>query len=161
MALEPLAGLKVVDLYAGSGALGIEALSRGAAQADFVERDRDARRALEQNLRALELMDRATVWPLAVPGGLARLAAALAAADLVLVDPPYGGEEARAALAALGRAGVLREGTRVVLEHHAKDEVPQCAGTLSRVRERKYGETVVTTFQAAAAVARADEESGT
>ncbi|MBI5708900.1 MAG: 16S rRNA (guanine(966)-N(2))-methyltransferase RsmD [Candidatus Eisenbacteria bacterium] len=159
MALEPLAGLRVVDLYAGSGALGIEALSRGAARADFVERDREARRALEQNLGALGLTDRARVWPLAVLRELARLAAALAAADLVLADPPYGGEEARAALAALGRAGVLRAGTRVVVEHHAKDAVPERAGTLSRVRERKYGETVVSTYQAAADVARAKQES--
>lgn len=161
MALEPLAGLKVVDLYAGSGALGIEALSRGAARADFVEHGRDARRALEENLSALGLTDRATVWPLGLPRGLARLAAALAAADLVLADPPYGGGEARAALAALGKPGVLREGARVVLEHHAKDEVPPRAGTLSRVRERKYGETVVTTFEAAADVARAGQESRT
>src|SRR5437867_10136525 len=53
MALEPLAGARVVDLFAGSGALGIEALSRGAARADFVEPDRDARRALESNVAEL------------------------------------------------------------------------------------------------------------
>src|SRR5262245_58864726 len=88
MTLEPLTGLQVVDLYAGSGALGIEALSRGARFVDFVESDRSARAALGDNLAALELSARARVWPLALPGGLTRLAGALAAADLVLADPP-------------------------------------------------------------------------
>ena len=91
MALDPLDGLRVVDLYAGSGALGIEALSRGAVHADFVEADRNARRVLDANLDRLGLRDRATVWPLELPRGLGRIAPALHAADLVLLDPPYGG----------------------------------------------------------------------
>jgi 16S rRNA (guanine966-N2)-methyltransferase len=148
MALEPLAGLTVVDLYAGSGALGIEALSRGASQADFVERDRAARSALEGNLAALGLEGRARVWPLDLPGGLARIAAELARADLVLADPPYGGETAAALLGALGRPGTLREGARVVIEHHAKDGLPERPGSLVLVRSRRYGETMVTTYRA-------------
>jgi len=62
MMLEPWEGLRVVDLYAGSGALGIEALSRGAAWADFAEASRQALAALERNLEALELGERAGVW---------------------------------------------------------------------------------------------------
>ncbi|MGH3054636.1 MAG: RsmD family RNA methyltransferase, partial [Gaiellaceae bacterium] len=62
MTLEPLEGLRVVDLYAGSGALGIEALSRGAAHADFVESSRAARVILEANLEALDLRERSTLW---------------------------------------------------------------------------------------------------
>jgi 16S rRNA (guanine966-N2)-methyltransferase len=147
MALEPLAGLRVVDLFAGSGALGIEALSRGAAQASFVERDRSARQALEENLRALGLEARAQVWPVVLPGGLGRLADALGAADLVLADPPYGGEPAGATLAALGRPGVLREGAIVVIEHHAKDALPERVGRLERGRQRRYGETMVSTYR--------------
>src|SRR5262249_11233262 len=92
MALEPLAGLRVVDLYAGSGALGIEALSRGASRVDFVEHDPRALEVLRDNLRTLELEAEARVWRLVLPRGLARLAEPLAAADLVLLDPPYGGE---------------------------------------------------------------------
>lgn len=146
MALEPLSGLRVLDLYAGSGALGIEALSRGARFVDFVESDRAARAVLAGNLAALELGQRARVWPLALPGGLTRLLGPLAAADLVLADPPYGGEAARAVLAALGEAGRLRKGTRVVLEHHAKDEVPEACGALTWARSRRYGETTVSTY---------------
>ena len=147
MALEPLAGLEVVDLFAGSGALGIEALSRGARRADFVDSDRVARTALEANLDALGLGGRARVWPLALPAGLGRLRAELGAADLVLADPPYGGRAAGEILGALGVAGVLKAGARVVVEHHAKDALPDVAGLLRRVRQRSYGETVVSTYR--------------
>jgi 16S rRNA (guanine966-N2)-methyltransferase len=105
---------RVVDLFAGSGALGIEALSRGAARADFVDSDRAARAALEANLDALATRERARIWPLTLPAGLGRMRAALGAADLVLADPPYGGRIAVATLEALGAEGVLREGARVV-----------------------------------------------
>jgi 16S rRNA (guanine966-N2)-methyltransferase len=154
MALEPLAALKVIDLFAGSGALGIEALSRGAERVDFVESDRAARQALERNLEDLELLDRAKVWPVELPRGLDRIAVPLAEADLVLVDPPYGGGPARAVLDRLGRSGVLKAGCRVVLEHHAKDEIPEVSGRLERSRSRAYGETVVTTFRAGAEIPR-------
>ena len=147
MTLEPLAGARVVDLFAGSGALGIEALSRGAQRADFVESDRAARAALEANLDALELGARARIWPLTLPGGLGRIRGELGAADLVLADPPYGGRIAAATLAALGAEGVLQPGTRVVVEHHAKDALPEAAGALRRVRDRTYGETVVSTYR--------------
>jgi len=160
MALEPLAGAHVVDLYAGSGALGIEALSRGAARADFVESERAALATLRANLGTLGLDDRARVWPLVLPRGLDRIAAELAGADLVLADPPYGGEEAGALLRALGASGRLKPGTRVVVEHHAKDGLPERAGSLTRTRERRYGETVVSTYRATPEDAGAGEEAG-
>jgi 16S rRNA (guanine966-N2)-methyltransferase len=148
MSLGDLSGRHVVDLFAGSGALGIEALSRGAAHVDFVDSDRNAREALERNLAALEARERARIWPLTLPRGLARLAAQLRRADLVLADPPYGGADARAVLEALGRANVLQDGCRVVLERHQKDDVHGGAGALVLARERRYGETVVNFYEA-------------
>ena len=145
MALEPLAGLAVVDLFAGSGALGIEALSRGARRVDFVEPEVAARRALERNLTELGVTPCANVWPLRLPRGLSAMKDVLGAADLVLADPPYGGRDARLVLEALG-AGFLASGARVVVEHHAKDELPERVGELSRRRARRYGETVVSTY---------------
>ena len=159
MALEPLAGLRVVDLFAGSGALGIEALSRGAEFADMVEPGFDARRVLERNLASLALEDRAQVWRVALPGGLRFLEGPLGRADLVLADPPYGGREARALLERLGEPGRLQGGVRMVLEHHAKDEIPEVAGALRRVRQRKYGETIVSTYRVGGSPPRADEET--
>ena len=147
MALGSLDGARVVDLYAGSGALAIEALSRGAAWADLVDADRHARDAAHRNLEDLGLLPRVRLWPLRLPGGLSRLERALAAADVVFADPPYGGADARALLVRLSRPGVLRPGARVVLETHAKDDVPAAAGVLVRERDRRYGETVVHVYR--------------
>ena len=158
MALGDLRGARVVDLFAGSGALGIEALSRGAAHADFVESDPAARAALSGNLAALGLDSRARVWPLVLPRGLARLGAALSAADLVLADPPYGGGPARETLRALGVPGVLRAGAKVVFEHHAKDGLPERSGDLTLARARRHGETVVATYQVTAGEASRETE---
>lgn len=146
MTLEPLAGLAVVDLFAGSGALGIEALSRGAAHADFVEADAAARRVLERNLGQLGIESRSRIWPLRLPQGLRALKDVLRAADIVLADPPYGGDDARLLLHALGNGAVGPE-TRVVIEHHAKDELPEHSGRLACVRTRRYGETAVSTYR--------------
>ena len=157
MALEPLTGTRVVDLFAGSGALGIEALSRGATHVDFVELEAGARRSLGENLAALGLLERSRVWALVLPREVERLARPLAQADLVLADPPYGGRAAREMLDALGREGVLKPEARVVIEHHAKDEIPERSGRLARVRGRRYGETMVSTYQVAESAA---EERG-
>jgi len=148
MSLGDFSGLFVVDLFAGSGALGLEALSRGAAFVDFVDSDRPARGVLERNLAALDVRERARIWPLTLPRGLSRLEAELRRADLVLCDPPYGGQPARAVLEVLGRDGVLKDGCRVVLERHQKDEVRGRTGRLVLVRERRYGETVVDIHEA-------------
>ena len=147
MALGPLDGARVVDLYSGSGALAIEALSRGASRADLVDSDRHARDAAHRNLEELGLLEHVRLWPLRLPGGLARLGEALAAADVVFADPPYGGADARALLSRLGEPGMLKPGGRVVLETHAKDEVPAEQGVLARERERKYGETIVHVYR--------------
>ena len=148
MALGPLDGARVVDLYAGSGALAIEALSRGADWADVVDSDRRARDAMSRNLEELGLASRVRIWPLRLPGALTRLDQVLGRAHVVFADPPYGGDEARALLAALGRPGVLTRDTRVVLETHAKDDVPAAEGCLVRQRDRRYGETVVHVYAA-------------
>jgi 16S rRNA (guanine966-N2)-methyltransferase len=159
MALEPLEDLHVLDLFAGSGALGIEALSRGAARADFVEPDLAARRVLQENLDALAIAERARVWPLRLPRGLSTMKDVLASADVILADPPYGGDEARAILRALGEAGV-KEGARVVVEHHAKDALPEREGRLVRGRARQYGETMVSTYRFEAGPTPEREEEG-
>jgi 16S rRNA (guanine966-N2)-methyltransferase len=83
--LGGLTGLHVADLYAGSGALGLEALSRGAAHCTFVERDRAALAALENNVATLSARDRARI----IPGPVASAPGPLRPLDLLLVDPPY------------------------------------------------------------------------
>jgi 16S rRNA (guanine966-N2)-methyltransferase len=125
--------LRVVDLFCGSGALGVEALSRGAASATFVDLDRDALVAVRQNLDAVGLGDRpATLVRAALPGWLE--SATAGDFDLALCDPPYGFGEWPTLLGAL-RADV------VVMESAAPIALPDLWMV---ARERRYGGTLVT-----------------
>jgi 16S rRNA (guanine966-N2)-methyltransferase len=135
----------VLDLYAGTGALGIEALSRGAARAVFVESGAAALAALRKNLAALGLRDRARV----VDRPVARAHAETLAAgpfDLVFIDPPYVlVREVPAAMDRLTAEGALGPGVRVVLEHGSRDPPPDLPG-LERGPTRAYGDTSLTFF---------------
>jgi 16S rRNA (guanine966-N2)-methyltransferase len=111
-----------------------------------VEPDRNARRALEANLGTLGLSSRATIWPIHLPRDLKRIAEQVRGADLILLDPPYGGEVAALTLAALG-ASRLKADSRVVVEHHSRDALPESSGQLVKSRERRYGETRVSTYR--------------
>lgn len=137
-------GAHVLDLFAGSGALGIEALSRGAAHATFVDAGKPAVTALRANLRDLGLEDRAAV--------LAMDAVAAAARPpevpwrIVFVDPPYASDLARRAVSALPRES-LAPGARVVIEHDRRGIPPDALGSLLRTDQRRYGDTMVSFFE--------------
>ena len=111
-------GLTVADLFAGSGALGIEALSRGAESCLFVEQDAAAIRALRANIAALRAQPRASVQA----GSVLSLPAAKLPYDLLLLDPPYGSGAGSVALDRLTRLGWIGEATWVALET-ARDEL--------------------------------------
>ena len=112
-------GLSVFDLFAGSGALGLEALSRGAAQCLFVEQDAAALMALRQNIKALGAHDRATVRA----GSVMELGPAPGHADLVLLDPPYGSGAGVVALHRMLRLGWLGPASWAVLETGRREDV--------------------------------------
>jgi 16S rRNA (guanine966-N2)-methyltransferase len=135
-------GARVLDLYAGSGAMGLEALSRGAAGVVFVEADADAVRAIERNLDKLRLTG-ATVVRTEAMTGLAQEATAGRKYDLVLVDPPYGMTDFDTLARYLPR--VLADDGLAVLESAARTE-PELAGLAVRT-SRKYGSTRVTVFE--------------
>ena len=143
--LGNLEGMRVLDLYAGSGALGIEAVSRGAVEATFVEREARTLEVLRANLAALGIDPIASVAPGDVRAVVCRLGRAMERFDLVLIDPPYASEEPTQAFEALVRAAVLAPGARVVLERDRRHPSPQVEG-LSAVDERRYGDTVVARF---------------
>jgi len=136
--LGPVDGASVLDLYAGSGALGLEALSRGAAHVVFVERDPDAVRAIERNLDTLRL--RATVVRRDV---VSMLAAETRKYDLVLVDPPYDMYPDVQPQLARYLPPVLAEDGVVVVETAARTrpELP-----LEERTSRKYGSVRVTVY---------------
>ena len=133
---------RVLDLYAGSGAMGLEALSRGAAAVVFVEADRDAVRAIERNLDRLRLKG-ATVVRAGATTGLMQEAAAGRKYDLVLADPPYAMTDYDTLARYLPH--VLADDGLLVLESAARTE-PEVAGLALRT-SRKYGSTRVTVFE--------------
>jgi 16S rRNA (guanine966-N2)-methyltransferase len=143
--LGDVSGANVLDLYAGSGALGFEALSRGAAHAVLVEHDRAALACIRDNVDALALTARVTLVPLRLPRGLTGVLGH-APFDLVLCDPPWADlEAAGATLEALVRGSGLAAGARIVLEHSAKDAAPIVSG-LAPSDRRTWGDTSVSLF---------------
>ena len=130
---------RVADLYAGSGAIGIEALSRGALSVDFVERDRAALETLRGNLERTRLADRAAVHATDVERHLA--VASDAAWDLAILDPPYETRDMVAPLRAL--LARLAPGATVVIKHFWRTELPSIDG-LRIERQRRFGETMLT-----------------
>jgi 16S rRNA (guanine966-N2)-methyltransferase len=140
----PVDGASVLDLYAGSGAMGLEALSRGAASVVFVESDRDACRTIERNLEKLSLRGA----EVACRDVLRFLAAERRRFDLILVDPPYDVVESVAVRLATYLPAVLAESGLVVLESSSRlePELPPLALRTSR----RYGSARVSLFEAAA-----------
>jgi 16S rRNA (guanine966-N2)-methyltransferase len=149
--LEPdLPGAAVLDLFAGSGAAGIEALSRGAARAVFVDRDAGAIRTIRANLERTGLTERAEAR---AGDALAYLRADAGRAgpfDLVVVDPPYRDVALlRSTLDALGaRDGPLAGDARVVAKHFWREALPEIVGLLRSERSRRFGETALTFYRA-------------
>jgi 16S rRNA (guanine966-N2)-methyltransferase len=142
-----LDGAHVLDLFAGSGALGLEALSRGAAHATFVDSARPAVTAIRDNLRALGVADRATV----VAGDAVVSAARHAPAApwrLVFVDPPYRSDLAIRAVAALPPDRLATDAV-IVIEHDRHNAPPDQVGSLLRTDQRRYGDTLISFFVAA------------
>ena len=142
----PLESARVVDLFAGTGALGLEALSRGAAHLTAVESEADVRGVLRANIEALGCAGRATV----VVADATRLPPASGPCDLALLDPPYRAGLAAPALTALVDGGWLADAATVVVEH-AVDDPFEPPATLAVRDCRRYGRTGLTFLSPAAA----------
>ena len=143
-------GARVLDLYAGTGALGIEALSRGAAVVTFVERDRRAQKLIEENLGRCGITDGYVIIRASVTDALAQLHDRSAVAnaspfDIAFLDPPYdrgpGTGEITATLASA--ANLMGQGAVVVLEHSRRRPSTPTAGRLVRTREVTAGESAL------------------
>jgi 16S rRNA (guanine966-N2)-methyltransferase len=143
-------GARVLDLYAGTGALGIEALSRGAAEAVFVERSPAALRTIRENLERTRLVDRAVVVGLDVRAFLTRRERNGAPFDLVLADPPYDVPiaELQDLLAELDR-GWLARGWTMVLTRRKGSSMPVVPLHWAVARRLEYGDTLVLLLQEA------------
>jgi 16S rRNA (guanine966-N2)-methyltransferase len=140
-----LDGARVLDLYAGSGALGLELVSRGASSAVFVEHDRAALTALRANITALGA---ATAELTVIPGDVAAFTARSAGVgpfDVVVADPPYDltTEALAGVLTGLCRAGLVATHADLVIERRRKSGPPDWPAPLEGVRAKKYGDTLL------------------
>jgi 16S rRNA (guanine966-N2)-methyltransferase len=144
-----LPGASLLDLFAGAGAVGIEGLSRGAARATFVERDRRAAAALRDNVEGLGLGEATRVLQMDVARALGRLALEGLRFDVVFLDPPYDTALVPDTLAQLGAGPLIQPGGVVVAQHLTKRAPVLTAWlALERFRARRFGETTLTFFRA-------------
>jgi len=142
-----VAGSVFADCYAGSGAVGIEALSRGAEWVYFLENHRAATRVIEANLKALGIEEGFEILPHDVVAGLRHLQGREVRLDIVFLDPPYrAAEEYERALAFLGGSSALAPDAIVVTEHHPKQLLAERYGTLARFRELRQGNAALSFY---------------
>ncbi len=135
----------VLDLFAGTGALGIEALSRGAKSAVFLEASSRSLAVLRKNIEACKLEAQAEVLALEVPRGIQALSRRGDSFHLVFLDPPYARGLARIALEALSEGEILAPGARIIAEHSPAEDLDSISH-LEQVDRRKYGSTLVSFF---------------
>lgn len=142
-------GARVLDLYAGTGALGLEALSRGATSVTFVERNPKAVQLLRANVHACGGADQTEIRVCAVETFLARFPSNAEPYGLVLADPPYEHTTDLTGWAALLPTNLLAEDTIVAIEHRKKFSPPNQLGPLRFVRTYGYGDTALSIYRAA------------
>jgi 16S rRNA (guanine966-N2)-methyltransferase len=140
----PPEGARVLDLCAGAGGLGLEALSRGAASAVFVDADRRAVEALHANIEALGVQAASQVHKADVRTQLRKLAGPF---DWVFADPPYASGLCDPLLAELGDGRLLAGGAVVVVEHDRRQAPAERHGCLVRTDQRRYGDTVLSFYR--------------
>jgi len=138
---------RFLDLYAGTGANGIEALSRNGAYSVFVDGSRDATDLIERNLRKTGLEDRARILLKSLPDGLESVANSEESFDVIFADPPYDYPAFASLLTAIVSVNLIKVNGLVVLEHHKNKTIDDVEGGLRIVRTKKYGDTVLSFFQ--------------
>jgi 16S rRNA (guanine966-N2)-methyltransferase len=149
---DRVAGSYFVDLFAGTGAVGIEALSRGARKVVFIEKHGPAAALIKKNLETLQVTEGAQVLAVDAVHALEVLAKTNSAVnsnpDIVFLDPPYGnaGDYDRV-LTCLGCEALLHEGSLVIAEHRRNFELPESAGSLQRVRVLRQGDAVLSFYR--------------
>ena len=139
-------GRRILDLFAGTGALGLEALSRGAEHVTFVDVSAVSCRLIHDNLERSGFLDRAEIVRGKLPEGIARLAGG--PYHGALIDPPYRQGLADRTLLALVEGGALADDAWIVIEHAHGEEMPGGAGRFARSPERRYGDTALSIYAA-------------
>ncbi len=141
-----LDGERVLDLYAGIGGLGLEALSRGAAHVTFVEQDPNVMSTLAENIQMLGFGPATTTLLKPVDRAVSSLRGKGASFTLVFADPPYAALAGEDTLRALEASAVMPREARLVFEHDRRELLPERVGTLERTDERRFGDTLVSFY---------------
>jgi 16S rRNA (guanine(966)-N(2))-methyltransferase RsmD len=159
--LGDIEGLAFLELFAGSGAVGLEAVSRGAGEAVLVEDKRECVLAIEQNIARLG-EGGCTLYPLEAEAAIGRLSREGRSFDLVFLDPPYrkglvapgfeGGagvplSAAKKTLQLLSGCDILTPHGLVIVQHFKRDELPEACGELNLIKEARYGQTVLSIYR--------------
>ncbi len=137
---------KVLDLFAGTGALGIEALSRGAKEAVFVDNNYLSCRAVKRNIANLSLGNQSAIYRLGVDKALKLFSRKGYKFDIIFMDPPYGSGLATRTLVEISRNNTLSNGGVVVVEHYRKNVLPEAVEELKIKRKAVYGDTAVSFY---------------
>lgn len=135
---------RVVDLFAGTGAIGIEALSRGAEHADFVDLGREPAAVIRDNLRTTGFADRGRVHQMSVTTFVER---AKEPADFIVLDPPYADPEILPTMELVASSKLVESGTIVVLGHSPRVQPPDQIGSLTALRHRCHGDTCFSIYE--------------
>jgi len=142
--LNSVEGAYFLDIYAGCGNVGLEALSRGARGSVFVEKDHRLAAAIRENLRLLGFEGRAEIITASVEQGLRRLRMRKERFDILFADPPYDEDFLPEVIRFLGGAEILAEGGIIVLQHSVREDPPKSLPrTLVMIDQRRYGDTIL------------------
>ena len=136
-------GKVVLDLFAGTGNLGIEALSRGAKKAVFVEKSRDAFKLIQRNLSLCHMEDRSEVLLKEVDQAIRILRRKGDCFDLILMDPPYEKGLIERTLKRLDTETIYQDDSILVIEHHRRELLPDSLGGWNLIRQRRMGDTLI------------------
>jgi 16S rRNA (guanine(966)-N(2))-methyltransferase RsmD len=147
MLREPVQDAIFIDLFAGTGSVGLEALSHGARQVYFIEHDRRALAILQANIRLCDMVGRATIVAAPLPQALQQLPASLRA-DILFLDPPYASDMAEVTLAALAERHLLAAHSVLVWQHIARRAIPPMVLERPLWKSRRYGNTQLSLYAA-------------
>ncbi len=144
--LGDIEGLSFLELFAGSGAVGFEALSQGAKEVVFVEKDRKCIEKIEENLSVLGFLS-SRVLGADIFRAIEKLAKERVKFDLIFLDPPYYGDLSKKTLQTLGAYDILAPNGFIVVQHFKKDNLPDRLGDLVLFKQARYGDTLLSFYK--------------
>lgn len=137
----------VLDMFAGTGSLGIEALSRGAASAVFFDRSPQCCKIIKENLEHTKLTEKASVFNMDFTAGINKMYHDGRKFDIIIMDPPYNKNFIQEALNLIAKNDIIVDDGIIIAEHSVLDKLPESCGRLKAIDTRKYGDTMITIYK--------------